>query len=397
MNDLVQTFIPLFKNFGTKLNSYIVRKYRKLKDNNGNLLNYFESDLSVTKYFQDRVWNVLLSKENISDDIDNLMKLFWIYIQKIDLLDDNNQRLVFEELKKFLNYFWFILRKNSRYLENTLSSNKIEYFNKKTLWEKINDITPKNNYLQDWNYWASCRHYTLLFKDFFDQLENMWLKIENYLFVEDTDWSDHLWLIITFEWENFLVDAFSDLRKRFVVQSIKKLPEDLFERMKSLENFSKNDINDDNLAAEIEKYKNGDENYRKICFKNADDLFQLLSCIIKNKWAISLGRFEKKNILDLFMWTHFNFFRDWILFSRTFFYHFDKIFDEESLRNISDEDLLEEVINHISYKTEKGKNIKIKVFDFEKKHLLSRLSYFADRIDYSHLRKILVGSWSELS
>jgi hypothetical protein len=87
----------------------------------------------------------------------------------------------------------------------------------------------------------------------------------------------------------------------------------------------------------------------------------------------------------------FNINSERIVFSQKFWYYFDKKFDEKRLETVSDEDLLNEIINHISYKTEKGKNVKIKVFDFEKKHLLSRLSYFANRINYSRLRKILVG------
>ena len=383
--------MPLVKSFGKKFNSFVAKKFSKLKDNQLSLSDSFESDLIVTKKFEDRVGKILLSKENISEEIDETFEVFRRYIKKFDLSNDENQRLIFEELKKFLNYFWFILRQNSRYLVNTLSPNKIEYFTEKSIWKKIDDIIPNDDYLDDPNYWSSCRHYTLLFKDFFDQLEKLWLKITNYLFVENTDWSDHLWLVITFQWENFLVDSFLDLKKRFVVHSIKDLPKDYFDRMKPLENFSKDDIKDDNLKSDIEEYKNGNLNYRKVCFKSTDDLIQLLSSIMRDKWAISFGRFEKKNLLDLFMWTHFNIFRDWILFSRTFFYHFDKNFDEKTLHDISDEDLLKEMVSHISYKTENGKNTKIKVFDFEKEHLLSRLSYFANKIDYSHLRKLLLG------
>jgi len=387
LDSISKTINPLFKNFLNKCSSHVIKKH------SNNLSDSSEIVLPVTKYFEDKVWAILSSNENISQGIDSAMRWFKRYIKKIDLTDDENQRLLFEELKKFLNNFWFILRRKSRYLENTLSPNKVEFFNEKSIWEKIDDIIAKDNYLDDPNYWSSCRHYTLLFKDFFDQLENLWLNITNYLFVENTDWSDHMGLVVTFKWENFLVDSFLDLRKRLVVHSFKDLPKNYFDRMKTLENFSKDDINDDNLWSNIEKYKNGNLNYRKVCFKNTDDLFQLLSSIMKDKWAISFGRFEKKNLLDLFMWTHFNIFRDWILFSRTFFYHFDddKMFDEQTLCDIPDEDLLKEMVNRISYKTENGKSTKIEVFDFEKKHLLSRLLYFSKKIDYSHLREILNG------
>ena len=393
MKDLALTFIPPFKAFVWKIRAYAEKRDAFQKDADSS--KFLDDDLRVLNFFRKRINEIFLSKENISVKIDNTMSWFKHYIiNRVDLTDDKNQLLVFEQLKEFLNYFWFVLRKNSKYLFNSLSSNKIESFSKKSIWNKIDNLVPKGDYLSDPNYCSSCRHYALLFKDFFDQLESIGLNVTSYIFVEKTDSADqdHLWLIVTFQWENFLVDAFSDVEKKVTMQSINNLPKIFFERMESLSRISRDDIIYDDVFPVINDYLKSNELYHKVLLKTDSDLFELLSSILNKKWCLCLSRLAKRNLLDLLMWTFFNFFEDKISFAHTFDYYFDKKFDEKRLETISDEDLLKEMVNHISYKKEKGKNTVIKVFDFEKKHLLSRLSYFADRIDYSHLRKILAGS-----
>ena len=80
---------------------------------------------------------------------------------------------------------------------------------------------------------------------------------------------------------------------------------------------------------------------------------------------------------------------NWILVSGTFTYHFDHSFKMEELDSIWDEELMDYIINSISYKTNNYSDRKITDFDFEKKYIKDTLSFFTDKIDYSALRKIL--------
>ena len=95
------------------------------------------------------------------------------------------------------------------------------------------------------------------------------------------------------------------------------------------------------------------------------------------------------NILDNVLGINFRITNNWIQILETFTYHFDHILNAEELDNISDDKLMDYLINHISYKTNKDSGKTIKVFDFEKKYIKNTLSYFSDKIDYSYLRKVL--------
>jgi ATP-dependent protease HslVU (ClpYQ) ATPase subunit len=114
-------------------------------------------------------------------------------------------------------------------------------------------------------------------------------------------------------------------------------------------------------------------------------LLSLLDSIPKKVWSIS----RMYNILDNVLGINFKISNDWIQILETFTYNFDHIFNTEELDNISDDELMDYLINHISYKTNKNNGNTIKVFDFEKKYIKNTLSYFSDKINYSSLRKVL--------
>jgi len=402
MRDLALTYTPLAEKLWEKFKFYVNKRFIK-KHNTEVLPKFSNTTLDATKFFWKKIEEVFLFNGDVSKNIDNIFKWFKYYISKIDLNNDANQFLVFEQVKEFLNYFGFFLRKKFQYLENTLSVDKIEEYNENTIWEKIDRLISKYNYLEDPNYWVNCRHYALLFKDFFDKLKDLWLDITNHLFMEYDGWN-HSWLVVTFKWKNYLVDFF--VSRNTLMSSFDELPEKFFERMK---NFGKDCESESlNLSEKIEYYKNDSTLYRKVCFQTADELLLLISSLIEDRWSIVVSRFKKSSsLMDKLMWVHFNIDNEWILFSNTFFYHFYPKFDEETLNSISDKNLLKEMINRIAYKTDVRKNKRnndnsaecetIKIFDFEKKHLLKRLSYLFEnkKMDYSLLRKILAGSQTE--
>lgn len=389
MKDLALTVKPVVARACRRSIRFVKRKFGLVEDTQEFLPEFSDKTLPLTKSFWNKIVKVISSKENIKEKIDEKMLLFKKYIKEIDLSKDENQTLVFEQIKEFLNYFWFFLRKNSRYLTSTISPYSIEKFNENTIWGKVDKIiTKENNYLNDPEYSLSCWNLALLFKDFFDQLQDLWLKITNYFFMEYTGW-DHLWLVVVFQWKHYLVDF--SISEKFIFQSIDNLSGSIFDRMKCLEKEDW-DICGDKII-NYKKNKDNENMYYKVCIQTVEELFKLITLITNEEWYLYVDK--KDNILDTLLPVDFNINSERIIFSRRFWYYFDKNFDEESLRNISDEDLLKEMVNHISCKTEKGKSTKIKVFDFEKKYLLTRLSYFANRIDYSLLRKLLAGSQTE--
>jgi len=385
MKDLALTVKPIVGRFCRKSLRFVKKKCKWVENIQNSLPEFSDKTLPLTKDFWNRIVKIISSKENIKERIDEMMVLFKECIKNVDLSKDENQTLVFEQLEEFLNYFWFFLRKNSRYLTNTLSPYSIEKFNENTIWGKVDRIITKDNFLDDPEYSLSCWNFALLFKDFFDQLQDLWLKITNYFFMEYTGWN-HLWLVVVFQWKHYLVDFSID--EKFVFQSIDDLSGSIFERMKWLKN-DDGGVWVDNII-NYKENKSNENMYYKVCFQTIEELFELITSITNEEWHINIEK--KDSILDVLLPIDFNINSERIIFSQKFWYYFDKKFDEESLSNISDKDLLKEMVNNISYKKEKGKNTIIKVFDFEKKHLLSRLSYFANRIDYSRLRKILAGS-----
>jgi hypothetical protein len=97
------------------------------------------------------------------------------------------------------------------------------------------------------------------------------------------------------------------------------------------------------------------------------------------------------NVYHNTFWVNLRIFSDWIILIDTFVYRFDHVFTKEELDNLSDSELMNLLVNSISYKTKKYDSKKIKVFNFEKNLLQDSLSYFSDKVDYPTLRKIL--SW----
>lgn len=336
----------------------------------------------ITKHYIDIINKVLDNDilidldHNINHVFDTISRL--LRTKKIITDDD-----FFNQLIMIINFLYKKI--NVNYVFNTLNRSSLDDFNKKSIWMKVSSLIKKNN--ESFN-WCSCRHYALLFKHILDELENrtkIW--ISNYLFIEKTDWLNHVWLVVSFNWKNYLLDS-SFFNHRFI-QGFDDLWE-AYERMHELPNFHK-DSSDKDTEAILLDYKNNNTNYSKVCINSSDDLIYIISSLTEDKWVLYANKntFDDWNIIDkLIWWISFEFFWNWILFSDFFFYYFNNDFNVENVDNLENENLLKELINNISYKIDAKWN-RIWIFKFEKEYLIKRLLYFSDKIDYDYLRKIL--------
>ena len=344
---------------------------------------------STTILFQRRINYVFKNMEDIQGEINDIFKLFIDLIKRFDLKkNEDKQALVFEQIIIFVDYFYRKL--NSFYLFNTWSKNDLKSYNNMTIWGKIDSIV-----YREWSKWkvhmcwCSCKHYALLFKEFFDKLEKAWLNISSYIYVEKTNWLNHVWLIVTFNWKNYLIDS-DNIGKR-PMESFENLWEKYFDRMRPLLDLHKEDISEE-ITSIIKEYNGHDYNYYKVALKNENDLLELLESTPPEPLSmVNVNNILKiGGVLENILWVNFKICNEWIILFNKIFYHFDHFFTEEELNNISDENLFITLINCISYKTKKDDNKRIRVFDFEKKYLKRRLFYFSDKIDYKKLRKLLV-------
>ena len=288
---------------------------------------------------------------------------------------------MFDQLVIFMNNLYLKLR--SKYIFNTLSKNDLEKFNELTIWGKVNNLMQKEG--SDWHSWCCCQHYALLFKDIFDKIEeNLNLWISSYLFLEKTRWTIHTWVVVTFNWKNYLADSsFFNWKFMQPIECIWKY----YDRMKDLLKIYRNNIQNSDEKIIIKDY-NEHNDYYKVPLKSSAELLSLLKCLSPQAWSFS----KMYNILGNVLWVNFRIFNDKLLVFNTFCYYFDHKFSKEELDNLTDEKLINLITNSISYKSKIGNNKKIAVFDFEKKYIHDSLSYFLDKIDFVALRKILSNS-----
>ena len=375
MKDFFNTIIPLWE---------IAVKKAKGKLTHFHIFDGYlgnnESIHPITKRYQEKIKSVLNEKDDIQGAIDYIVTTFTHLIKRYNLIDEENQKLIFEQIVIFMNNLYLELR--SKYIFNTLSNNDLEEFNWLSIWNKLNNL-----FQMEWNHsnaWCSCRHYALLFKHIFDIIEeNFRLWISNYLYLEKTDWLNHAWLVVTFKWKNYLVD--SSFFNGKLMQPIDNVWR-YYDRMESLCNLYTENIHPKDTETLKDQYIEHNYNYYKVALKSADELLCLLQSIPQEEvWSFS----KMYNILNVVFWVNFRISNTWILVSNTFTYHFNHNFKKEELDSISDDDLMDYIISSISYKTNKYDDRKITIFDFERKYIKDTLYFFSDKVDYSALRKIL--------
>ena len=372
MNDFFNTVIPIGETITKKVKN---KFYLHFKDNT----EINKSIHPITKRYEDKIKDALVWASDMQETVNYILDTLTRLININNLKDNADKNLIFEQIIIFMNYLCLELR--SKFLFNTLTNNDLREFNDQTIWDNINNLAQR--WWDNSRSWFYCIHYTLFFKKIFDELEkrtNLWTS--NYLFLEKSDWLNHSWLVVTFNWRNYLVD--SSFFNKKSMQPIDEMWK-YYNRMKSLSNFYREDISSDSIQKAKDEYIEHDYNYYKVKIQSSDELLSLLESIPQKVWSIS----RMYNILDNVLGINFKISNNWIQILETFTYNFDHILNAEELDNISDDELMDYLINHISYKTNKNNGNTIKVFDFEKKYIKNTLSYFSDKINYSSLRKVL--------
>lgn len=372
MKDFFNTVIPIGETITKKVKNKFYLRFRddpKIKK----LIH------PITKRYEDKIKDALVWASDMQETVNYILDTLTRLININNLKDNADKNLIFEQIIIFMNYLCLELR--SKFLFNTLTNNDLREFNDQTIWDNINNLS--QNWWDSSRSWFYCIHYALLFKKIFDELEkrtNLW--ISNYLFLERSSWLNHAWLVVTFNWKNYLVDS-SFFNKKFM-QPINDMWK-YYNRMESLENCWIKDIKSDSIQKVKNDYIEHDYDYYKIMLKSSDDLLRILDSIPRKIWSIS----RMYNILGNTLWINFRISNRWIEILGAFTYYFDHIISKEELNNISDDVIMDLFVDSIWYKIDKSNNRKIHVYDFEKKYIRSVLSYFSDKINYSNLRKVL--------
>lgn len=372
MKDFFNTVIPIGETITKKVKNKFYLRFRD--DPKINKLIH-----PITKRYEDKVKEALVWINDMQETVNYILDTLTRLININNLKDNADKNLIFEQIIIFMNYLCLELR--SKFLFNTLTNNDLREFNDQTIWDNINNLS--QNWWDSSRSWFYCIHYALLFKKIFDELEkrtNLW--ISNYLFLERSSWLNHAWLVVTFNWKNYLVDS-SFFNKKFM-QPINDMWK-YYDRMGSLENCYREDIKSDQIQKVKDDYIEHDYDYYKIMLKSSDDLLRILDSIPRKIWSIS----RMYNILGNTLWINFRISNRWIEILGAFTYYFDHIISKEELNNISDDVIMDLFVDSIWYKIDKNNNRKIHVYDFEKKYIRSVLSYFSDKINYSNLRKVL--------
>ena len=372
MKDFFNTVIPIGETITKKVKNKFYLRFR-----DDPKINKFIHP--ITKRYEDKIKDALVWASDMQETVNYILDTLTRLININNLKDNADKNLIFEQIIIFMNYLCLELR--SKFLFNTLTNNDLREFNDQTIWDNINNLS--QNWWDSSRSWFYCIHYALLFKKIFDELEkrtNLW--ISNYLFLERSSWLNHAWLVVTFNWKNYLVDS-SFFNKKFM-QPINDMWK-YYDRMGSLENCYREDIKSDQIQKVKDDYIEHDYDYYKIMLKSSDDLLRILDSIPRKIWSIS----RMYNILGNTLWINFRISNRWIEILGAFTYYFDHIISKEELNNISDDVIMDLFVDSIWYKIDKDNNRKIHVYDFEKKYIRSVLSYFSDKINYSNLRKVL--------
>ena len=372
MKDFFNTVIPIGETITKKVKNKFYLRFRD--DPKINKLIH-----PITKRYEDKIKDALVWASDMQETVNYILDTLTRLININNLKDNADKNLIFEQIIIFMNYLCLELR--SKFLFNTLTNNDLREFNDQTIWDNINNLS--QNWWDSSRSWFYCIHYALLFKKIFDELEkrtNLW--ISNYLFLERSSWLNHAWLVVTFNWKNYLVDS-SFFNKKFM-QPINDMWK-YYNRMESLENCWIKDIKSEQIQKVKDDYIEHDYDYYKIMLKSSDDLLRILDSIPRKIWSIS----RMYNILGNTLWINFRISNRWIEILGAFTYYFDHIISKEELNNISDDMIMDLFVDSIWYKIDKNNNRKIHVYDFEKKYIRSVLSYFSDKINYSNLRKVL--------
>lgn len=125
------------------------------------------------------------------------------------------QEEFFDYVCLFINSF--MVDPHTSKVHNNIPKTSLENYSKKSIWEQLFQNLYLRHRWKDWiGEWWSCSYRTILFYHFFNKLKEAWLDINisffryknlnDKLFWEVKKTNRHSWLIVNFQWEDYVVD-----------------------------------------------------------------------------------------------------------------------------------------------------------------------------------------------
>jgi len=155
-------------------------------------------------------------KSEIETQTNNLIKKLLNYLRKKPLENKMRyeQKAFFQDICSFINFFV-----DDTYLSevhNSIPKTSLEDYSKQSVWNQLFQNMYARNRWVDWiSQGWSCSYWTILLYNFFNKLKEAWLdlKIKLFRFKNLDDYilwqfpsQRHSWLIINFQWEDYMID-----------------------------------------------------------------------------------------------------------------------------------------------------------------------------------------------
>lgn len=318
---------------------------------------------------------------HIIQKINNIINKSIRFISKNDIKKPETQKEVFEQIISFFNNIFSDIEIKKFY--NNIPKTDLQSYSKKTLWEKfMHNIYGKQRKLfyKDIIEWGDCYYWTVLFKEFFDKLEKIWMNIQTNIFLYDNKWWGHAWVTINFQWKDYIIDIswfnanFGDL----VIQSI----DDLNKKSESnlFDNFS---------CEKIKQYKKQKSKKHKneiIFFSNIQDFVENVS---KKEISNAVVEFNPNLDGESSKNIRFDFYPNKILLTIDNAEHTFKSKNPKTIPNITNEKFFDYFISNIAYISSKDKTKNTPFKNLEEKTILVKyLSIIRNKINISKLRQI---------
>lgn len=190
---------------------------------------------------------VLKASENaewVAEDFDRifmkLLRMIRYTLDKNGEEQDKLQQYTRNMIEKFLNYVkykfavkkWEIMQKyyfkdicgfinffdgdpyNSA-VHNNIPKTSLQEYSEKTVWNQFfQNVYARNRWIDGICEWWSCSYWTVLLYNFFNKLKEAWLDLKISFFRyknldDEISWfptQRHSWLIVNFQWEDYMVD-----------------------------------------------------------------------------------------------------------------------------------------------------------------------------------------------
>ena len=253
-------------------------------------------------------------KSEIETHTNNLIKKLLNYLRQKPLQNKiaYEQKAFFQDICVFVNFFV-----NDSYLSavhNNIPRTSLWEFSEKSMWNQLFQVFYARNRWNEWICeWWSCSYWTILLYNFFNKLKEAWLDLKisfyRYKNLEDNviefPTQRHSWLIINFQWKDYMVDRdwiiydtnksiIRDLQPYIDISAKRNESENvkLFENFK-YENRRQTDsiIFFDDMDSFIQHCSKYPEHYRFSCYAQNDENhvenidFEFGDCTFWLKWV----------------------------------------------------------------------------------------------------------------